>query len=197
LYPTVLGSAQVSFDGVPGPVLYAATGQINVVVPAGIGYSSTTVVRVTCSSGVVQTLVLPVVPSAPYLFTYPVVSGNPSAAADYAVAWNEDGRLNSDSSPAAAGSVVAVLANGAGYLNPAVADGAVQTGTGSRLVLPVSARVGNEMYSAEVDSATGAAGFVSGVVQIRVRIPQGTVGPAGVRIQVGDGVSPRAMLFVR
>ncbi len=197
VYGTIAAGVQVSFDGTAAPILYAGPSQINVIVPSRIDYGPTTVVRVRCASGVVQTFALPILQAAPFLFTYQAPMIGLPGLANYAVARNEDDRPNSDSSPASVGSVVTVFANGVGYMNYPVADGAIQADTGSSPVLPVSAWFGSGQYTAEVDSATTAPGFVSGVIQIKLRIPPGITNPAKLKVQVGDVVAPVASLFVK
>jgi len=163
-YPTILGDTQVLFDGVPAPLLYVSANQINAVVPYGIHSPNTqmTVQRGGISGGLTP---LPVAPAVPAILTVN------SAGFGQAAALNEDGSYNSVSNPAARGSIVVFYAVGAGAMNPPVADGTVSPGA---LPLPApQLPVTVQIRGVEEDPiyAGAAPGYVSGLLQVNVRVP--------------------------
>jgi uncharacterized protein (TIGR03437 family) len=163
-YPIALGGTQVLFDGVVAPLLYAGANQVNAIVPYGIKSPATqmTVQRGGISDG---PRTLPVAPSVPAIFT-----AN-SAGSGQAAVLNEDGSYNSVSNPAARGSIIVMYAIGAGAMNPPVADGAVSPAS---LPLPVpQLPVTVQIRGVEVDPiyAGAAPGYVSGLLQVNVRVP--------------------------
>jgi uncharacterized protein (TIGR03437 family) len=100
-------------------------------------------------------------PSAPIVFT------NPDATP---IVINQDGSLNSLTTPAAAGSIVTIYGSGFGRTTPEGTDGHVATVPLPQPVLPVSATV--DGAPATVLYAGDAAGMVEGIVQVNIRLPQ-------------------------
>jgi uncharacterized protein (TIGR03437 family) len=91
---------------------------------------------------------------------------------DRAFVYNEDGKQNSPLDPASRGSVILFYATGAGQTDPAGVHGQLIGAAPPRPPLPISVRIGG--HEAEVLSAGGALGFVSGLMELHVRVP-GTV----------------------
>jgi uncharacterized protein (TIGR03437 family) len=181
---TSLAGAQVLFDGVPGPMVWASAGQLNAVVPFTIA-SGTTQVQVEYQGYVSDAMPVPVAPATPGIFS---ADGSGSAQA---VAVNQDGSINSAANPAPAGSIVTLYATGAGLWNPPLSDGAVVTADNLPVpALPVGIQVGGQ--NAHVLYAGGAPGMVAGVLQINVQIPSGAPSGAAVPIvlTVGSASSP-------
>lgn len=117
-YPTTLGGTQVLFDGVPAPIWYASSTQINAVVPNSIKTPVTQmIVQRNGNSDGPHTL--PVSATVPAIFT------TDRTGQGQAAVFNQDGSNNSPSNPAGRGSVVVFYAVGAGLMTPSVADGAV------------------------------------------------------------------------
>jgi uncharacterized protein (TIGR03437 family) len=180
---TSLAAAQVLFDGVPGPMVWASAGQLNAVVPFGVGGASTQV-QVQYQDRLSDPVSMPVLPATPAIFS---VDG--SGAGQGAVL-NQDGSINSAANPAAAGSIATLYATGAGLLNPPAADGAVITADSLPTpVLPVTAQIDGR--DAEVLYAGGAPGTVAGVLQVNVRIPSEVSSGSAVPIvlRVGGAMS--------
>ena len=89
---------------------------------------------------------------------------------------NQDGTINSASNPAALGSTVLVYATGEGQTNPAGIDGGVDAlPLPQPINQPVTATLGG--VPATVAYAGGVSGFVAGLLQVNVQIPQAI--PAG------------------
>ena len=182
---TSLGGTQVLFDGVPAPLLYAANGQVNAVVPFSVKAPSTamTVQRGASTAGPVP---MPVVDAVPAIF----LCGLACADASQAAALNSDYSLNTVSNPAARGDYITLFACGAGLMSSNV-DGAVtpQLPPYPLPQLPVTATIRG--VAAQVLYAGAAPGFVSGALQVNIRIPAGIDfgSHVPVSIQVGSFTS--------
>ena len=184
---TTLADTQVLFDGVPSPMIFAAAGQIDAVVPFGLT-AETTQLQVQYQGQVSESFPVPVAPAQIGIFSAD------ASGTGQAVALNQDGSTNSPDNSAAPGSVITLWATGAGQLSPDGIDGAV---VGAdilpRPLLPVAAVIGGQ--PAEVVYAGGAPGMVEGVIQVNVRIPAGSAGGAAIPIilRVGDSTSQQTI----
>ncbi len=157
-FTTALGGLEVLFDGVAAPLLYADSGQINAVVPRGIG--TATHISIVTPAGTVDGPTLPVVYTA-----VPGVFGD--SRTGLAAALNQDGSINSRLNPARRGSIVTVFATGCGanyYADGAVVPLEIHDWTGPVWVL-------TDSRSLEVAFAGDAPGLVAGVMQINFRVP--------------------------
>src|SRR5262249_33404856 len=103
---TSTGNTQVFFDGIAAPMVYSSAGQTAVGVPYEVWSNTSTRMQVIYNGVKSNVATVPVVSSAPGLFTADA-SGKGQAAL-----LNQDGSLNSASSPAALGSVVVFFATG-------------------------------------------------------------------------------------
>jgi uncharacterized protein (TIGR03437 family) len=119
-YPFLLGGTQVTFDGIPAPLLYVGANQINTVTPSALTGKTITNICVTANQAPASCMDAPVQPASPAIF----VTGS-SGPFLYAAALNQDGTINSESNPAPVGSVVSIFATGLGGLTPAPPDGSV------------------------------------------------------------------------
>ena len=118
----MLGRTRVLFDGVPSPLLWVSSNQINAIVPFEV-QNATTAMTIETNGTLHGPWILPASPSVPGIFTLDA-SGNGPAAVN-----NEDQTLNSASNPAARGSVISIYATGAGLMDPSMTDGAGSSGT--------------------------------------------------------------------
>jgi uncharacterized protein (TIGR03437 family) len=188
---TIFGSglrpATVFFDNASAPVLFASAGQANVVVPYAVGGRAQPVVRVVHSGVPSNQVTVPVVESAPGLFT-----ANGSGTGQGAIL-NQDSSLNSAANPAPAGSIVVLYGTGEGLTDPPGVDGRIAGDVLPKPRLPVSVRIGGR--DAQVLYAGAAPGLVAGVIQINVRVPAEVApGPAvPVVVQVGANSSPNTV----
>jgi uncharacterized protein (TIGR03437 family) len=157
--PIILAGTQVTFDGVPAPMLYAGSSQINVQAPHSLVGKTRTTVRVTYGRVPSNEATLEVVDAAPELFQ----DGSRSA-----IVVNEDGSLNRLGAPARGGSIVVLYGTGFGPTNPPGVTGAAAGLPHPVLSLPVAVTV--DRQPAEVLFAGETPGFV-GLVQINVRLP--------------------------
>jgi uncharacterized protein (TIGR03437 family) len=181
---TSLGGVTVSFDGIAAPLLYAAAGQINAVVPFAVGANSTTLLQVAAPGGQTFSVSLSVSAAAPAVFT--------TTASGQGAILNSDLSVNSAAHPAAPGSTIAIYATGTGMLNPAVPDGAIiPDGTiipaGSLPVSQAAISVTIGGQAATVTYQGAAPGLVAGVMQINAQIPAGIAPGAAVPVIVSAG----------
>ena len=162
---TDLAGTRILFDGVPAPLIAVQSKQSSAVVPYSVADRASTVMRVERQGPQGPALQIPVVSSAPGIFTADM-SGRGQGAI-----LNEDGvTLNSRENPAPRGSIVVLYATGGGQTVPAGEDGAVPVSVLPKPELPVYVTIGGA--AAEVLYAGAAPYFVSGALQINVRVPR-------------------------
>jgi len=199
--PTVLAGVHVAFDGVPAPLLYVSSGQINIQVPFEIGQmpyeiGQETVMTVSVASATggapaTTTQQFAVAASNPSVFmnsgTLTSSCGQASLGPTFeAVALNSDGTLNSCAHPAKAGSSVTVFLNGVNALVGSYGTGSIVGPGQGPLGYPIA--VSTEVSSSvpldagPISLAAGplylSAGSIDGVDQLSVQMP--AVSSAGV-----------------
>ncbi len=172
MLPTDLGGAEVLFDGVAAPLLYAQPGQINAQAPYKLS-GTTTHVEVFLSGKSIATADIPVSAAAPALFPSTVTKDNPEPR----------------------GSVAIFYATGAGLTTGSNVEGQAEA-AGSQPVLPVTLTVSG--VAAQLLYAGSAPGTV-GLLQINAVIPGGFLqaGPANVQLTVGTAVSPLLTIWLQ
>lgn len=178
-----LGGVSVWFAGRPAPLLYAAPGQINAVVPWGVSGSAAEV-AVRRQGRTAASTQVRVAAAAPAVFTLSATGVGPGAIL------NGDGSVNSPERPARRLDAVSIFATGSGLLSPAGADGEMAVLDRQVPVLPLFVRIGGR--PAEVLYAGAAPLLVSGVLQVNCVIPA-SVEPGdavAVELQVGEFTSP-------
>jgi uncharacterized protein (TIGR03437 family) len=171
LYPSQLGGVQVTFDGTLAPILYASSGQLNVVTPGALAGKTTSHVCVIFNAQMTNCIDAIVQPAAPGVF---------QSQKGYAAAVNQDGTLNSLENPAAIGSIISIFVTGLGTMTPTPPDGSLVLP-----LLPVQDLAVEVSYartspdgqspappgSADLLYAGPAPFEVTGVGQINVRVP--------------------------
>lgn len=189
LVGTSLSGVAVTFDGMPAPLLYVQSSQINAIAPWGLAGKSETQLCVSYS-GKNSCTNVSVKPAAPGIFQY--VGPNNT---NYAAALNQDGTLNSPVHPAPVGSIVSLYLTGLGTLSPVPIDGSiiqpplpvlssqVQASFLGGLAAFVQTTVPTQVLYA------GPAPFeVGGLYQVNVQIPHsGALGALTITVQVPDG----------
>ncbi len=163
-FPTVLANTSLTFDGVPAPLIYNNSLQLNAIVPYEIAGKSST--NITLQAGSMSySATVPVVAATPALFTAD------SSGAGQAAALNQDGTPNSPASPANPGDVIVLYGTGEGLISPLPADGTITSTSPPEPApkLPVTVNIGG--MPAEVIYAAAAPGLTAGVIQINARIP--------------------------
>jgi len=174
-----LGGTSVTVNGTPAPILYTQADQTNIIVPWGITGTTANIVVTSGTNPPLPALRVPLVPTAPGLFT----SGGT------VLAFNQDGTLNSASNAAAAGSVVVLYATGLGQTSPPQLDGVRE----SALVLaetvnPVNVTIGG--MPAQVIYSGSAPGQIAGVMQVEAVVPAGAgTGPVSVLLTASGATS--------
>ena len=182
-----LANAQVLFDNIPAPLLYASPDQFNVVVPFGVA-APTTQIQVLYQGQVMASTSIPVQAASPAFFSLSALGGGQGAIL------NQDGTVNTRDNPAPRGSYVVLYATGGGITTPPSIDGAITGGPPYAMPqLPVSVFIGG--VPAPVLYAGAAPGIVTGVLQINIQIPQ-SADPSfadQLTLQIGNFVSPTAV----
>lgn len=180
-----LGNVSVTFSYgtgnsivAPAPILYTEASQTNVVVPYGLSGFSTANIVVNYGGQQISTPVT-VAFTAPGIFT-----ANDSGSGQ-ATAFNADNTANSSTNPAVAGSVITILATGAGPENPPGEDGVVDARIIRTPQLPLSLTIGG--HPADVLYAGTALGQVDGVIQVEALIPTSLAGAGAVPVVLTVG----------
>jgi endo-1,4-beta-xylanase len=189
-FPPNVSGAQVLFDGVPSPMIYALAGQVSAVVPFEVAGKQQTVIQYQYNDGngnvVSNTVTVPVVAALPGIFSLNTSGTGPGAIL------NTDYTVNSASNPVAAGGAIQVFGTGGGAIVGGATDGALAPGAGSLVTQPVTATIGG--VAASVLYAGPAPGQVNGVIQVNLQIPVGlTAGPQPVVITLGTAASQKGI----
>jgi hypothetical protein len=170
--------ARVFFDEFEAPVLYRNWREMLVRVPEGLG--AVTAVRVHWEGVETQSVVMPVAPAAPGIYTVDRLGY------DAALAWNQDGSRNGRDNPAATGSVITIAVNG-------LREGVPFTVHPNAYSFPP--------HPLEVVSVTRERpeGFKADVDLVRVRLPgrMPDYGPMHLYIVSGGEVSRTVPLYAR
>ena len=198
-YPTKLEDVQVMCDGIPAPLLFVSTHQINAVVPFEVSGKQSVMLQVISSAKSTTPLKLLVVPAYPEIFS---TGGStpPTFLTRHAVAQNEDGSVNSPSNPAKPGSKIRFWVNGAGLFTTTFADGGVIQVSTAVPVLPVSVGLGGAVPHTEPVQATYrvAPGQVAAVLEVTATLPEYVVPYyTWLQVQVGDFVSDAVDIAVQ
>ncbi len=188
---TTLGNTQVTFDGIAAPLIYAASGQINAIVPYSIAGRATTAVVVTRSGLASTSLTLNVADTSPAIFSLSQGGSGQGAIL------NQNGSVNGASNAVAPGSVISIYATGEGMLQPSGVTGSVTTSTAPfpTPVGMVSVTIGG--IAAQIEYAGEAPGLVSGVLQVNAVVPAGAAaGSQPVILTVGGASSAQQTITV-
>jgi uncharacterized protein (TIGR03437 family) len=175
-----LQGVHVLFDGVPAPVLYASSGQVNVVVPYAVAGESATQVQVEYLGSLSAPMSLPVAATAPGIFTLNASGAGPGAILNAA-----DESVNAAANPAAPGDWVSIFVTGAGATTPAGVDGLLATGPSYPPNATVTVTIGGLPCQLNYEGA--APGLVSGLVQINAQVPAGVAPGPSVPVLVTIG----------
>ncbi len=180
--PTEFAGVQATFNGVPSPLFFVFEGQLNLQVPYELEGANTAQVVVSYNGAAGGPVTVPVLPARPGLFTQP--------RASQAIIVNQDGSINSASSPAPRGSVVVAYATGQGSLDNPIATGAPAGGDPLSRARNVSATVGGA--PATVLFGGMSPDFV-GLMQVNLRVPPAApMGSAVPFVVAVDGASSQA-----
>jgi uncharacterized protein (TIGR03437 family) len=177
------GTPAILFNGIPAPVLYAGSNQVNLIVPFGLNVGAPASVELRDNGRTVSKGVLPAARTAPAVFTQSGTGSGPGAVL------NQNYSLNSASNPAAPGDIVMIYGTGFGAVNPPTADGQAAAGPAAT-ALAVTASIGG--IDAQVIYAGAAPGLVAGVAQINVIVPPSlrTNPAASLSLSIGSVTTP-------
>lgn len=184
LVANALQGVHVYFDGVPAPLLYASSRQINVVVPYEVAEKSVTQLQVEFLGVFSNPIPLQVAATSPGIF-----SATGSGSGQGAILNARDDSVNSALHPAARGDWVSIFATGGGVTTPASADGLVSSAPLPAPIANVSVTIGG--VPCQINFEGAAPGLVSGVLQINAQVPAGiAAGPAvPVELRIGAATS--------
>jgi uncharacterized protein (TIGR03437 family) len=162
-------------------VYYAQASQVNVQAPYTIAGNTSTNVEVWYNGQSAGTITLAITPAAPAL--YPAIA-------------NQDGSLNSQTQPAARGSVVTLYGTGDGLTDGANISGQAAAAPYPKPKLPATLTIGS--VNAEVLYLGSAPGLV-GTLQINARVPGGFVPPgsADAQLTIGTVTSPAITIWLQ
>jgi uncharacterized protein (TIGR03437 family) len=161
--PRTLVETRVLFDGTPAAILAVGRGVIMCVAPFLLTGKQITSVQVEWRDAVSNAIDLDVMAANPGLLS------EDRSGTGRAYAQNDDGTVNSPDNPARQGSMITLFITGGGQTDPPGADGAIAEGE-ARSVNPLRVLVGSVAPLA--DSVTTLPGFVSGFMQVKIRIPE-------------------------
>jgi uncharacterized protein (TIGR03437 family) len=175
-----LAGIEVTFNGVPAPLLYTSANVMAAIVPYEIAAANQADVQVSHdgTTSVVETF--QVAATSPGIFTAD------SSGSGQAAILNQDFSPNSAANPAAPGSIIVVYATGGGQTNPPDATGGTALGA-ARVTASVSATIGGQ--PAQVLYAGRAPGEVAGMMQVNLQVPDSVTGNVPVVLKVGDAGS--------
>jgi uncharacterized protein (TIGR03437 family) len=156
------GGTQVLFDGVPAPLTYLSSGQLNAVVPYEVAGRGSTNIVVQAQGKRSDPFSIGVVDAAPGIFT-----------SSFGAVLNQDGSRNTPANPAHAGDIVTFFATGEGQTNPSGVTGKLAIGTLPAPVLPVTVQFSGQTVKLVY---SGALPQGAGVLQINAVVPDGLSG---------------------
>ena len=184
-----LGGVTVLFDGIPAPLSFVRSDQINAQIPYAIAGQSVTHVKVSYQGATSGEASVPVTPTAPGIFVY----DNDTTRA---VVLNQSGAFNSATNPAAPGEVITLFATGEGQTDPPGIDGKPADAPYPVPIAPVELQIDGQ--KAEIQYAGAAPGF-AGLMQINARVPANIAGSGLVSLQlsIGGVSSPSVKMAVQ
>jgi uncharacterized protein (TIGR03437 family) len=178
-----LAGTTVSFAGTNAPVLYTSATQVSAIVPYSMPIGGAADVTVTYQGQAFTESAVPIAGSAPGIFT------SNSSGTGQALAVNQNGSINSPTSPAPVGSIITLYVTGEGQTTPSGVDGKPASAPLPKPILPVSVTLAGQ--NAPVMYAGGAPGQVAGIMQVNAQIPasllQNFTGPVAVPVLVEAG----------
>jgi uncharacterized protein (TIGR03437 family) len=192
---TDLAGVQVMIEGVPTPLLYVSSAQINFVAPYFLDGRSAAHIKLVSANQTSNQVILGVRASAPEIFLSPLASdGSPLAAVV-----NQDGTLNDQNHPAHVGDTVSLFVSGIGQTIPGGVDGDIPQSAGGMPALGIAVQL-NTVYT-NITYAGNAPGSVSGLTQINFQIPAAARVGAGppyqglIVLQAGGASAGMASLY--
>jgi len=188
LLATSLDGTQVFFNGNPAPLIYAANGQVNAIVPYEVALSQTANVVVVYQGNASAPLQIATAAVKPGIFTSSYTGQGQGAVL------NQDYTINGPANPAPRGQYVSIYGTGEGVTTPPGMDGRLSSTSGTplpKVAASCSATIGGvtttQNYCGEAPDLT------AGLVQVNALVPE-SITPGGavpVTITIG-GVTSQA-----
>ncbi len=166
-WPTTLSNVQVTFDGIPAPILYVMNNKLSVVVPWAISGRVSTQLVVKNQSQSSNALSLQVTTIAPGIYTADASGTGQAAVLNYHTNGAVD--VNASNRPIERGGAIAVYGTGGGVTSPLGLDGTVTPAILYPMTARVTAFIGGQPMT--VLYSGGAPGLLSGAMQINILIP--------------------------
>lgn len=200
--PTNLGGVQVTVNGVPAPLTFVSSNQINLIVPYGTSTNSFATFQVTNNGSASNQVTLYTNASSPGVFALTNNGGMFSPGIGPAAVTHADGSLVTQSSPAKAGETLVLYATGLGAVTPAVGDGvAAPSNPLSNVVENILVEIqdsNSNFYTAAKPSFAGLTPGFAGLYQINFVMPSGV--PSGLQwVNVGtqDAYTSEAKIYAQ
>jgi uncharacterized protein (TIGR03437 family) len=186
--PLSLAGTSVSINGTPAPLLFVSPLQVNLQVPydAKVGAAKLTVQSNNGSSPEVS---FDVAAAGPGVFTQPQTN--------HVLARNlADGTINTSQTPARPGQYVTAYLTGQGLVDPKVTAGDVAPSTPPfpAPVAPVQVKIGGTL--AVVQFAGLAPGFVNGLLQMNVLVPDVSPGELSFDVSIGGVAAATTLISI-
>jgi uncharacterized protein (TIGR03437 family) len=185
---TTIGGVQVLFNGIPAPMIYAASERVSAVVPYEMASVASPLVWIEYAGQTSNAFALTSTTTAPALFTQTWSGSGPGAIL------KQDNSLNGPGNAAAKGSIVQVYMTGEGQTNPPGVTGAITRATlpppqvTPAPILPIKVTIAG--LPALYAYAGEAPGLVAGIMQLNVQIP--AIAPSGdlqILVSIGGNTS--------
>jgi uncharacterized protein (TIGR03437 family) len=193
------GGISVTFNGVPAPLLYASSGQVNVQVPYEVADLASVTMKIQNGTAT-STAVFSVVPSQPSAFVQAVRYASCYGEIRESllpVASNADGSLTDCANKAQRGTFVNVFLNGLGLAGGHPRTGAISTTSDAPPIVGVAAL--NPLYpgfSTEPVPVTAIVDQINSVWQAKIAIPLASPGPSLQLALTVNGVAARDSLVL-
>ena len=175
-----LAATEVTFDGIPAPLIYTSAGAIAAIVPYEVAGADSVSVKVTFNGQSSGPVTMPVVAASPGIFTANASGSGPGAIL------NGDYSLNSPDNPSPHGGVVIVYATGGGQTDPPAATGSL-TSSATALASEVTVTAGGKPV--KILYAGNAGGEVAGAVQLNLEMPDDVTGTVPIILTIAGQAS--------
>jgi uncharacterized protein (TIGR03437 family) len=189
LAPTSLGGVSVSFNGIPAPLTYAQSRQVNAQVPFEVSTSTTSETKVAVTLTYNHQTFGPYPMESSWLGPPGIFRLQPGVSTQ-AAALNQDETVNGPSNPAQPGSVVSVYGTGYGPLAPPCSTGGLNPPG------PVSLYWSGTPVGYPVENEGAAPMLLCGIVQFNIQVPlNAPAGPLLLTPYVNPGYA--VTIFIR
>ena len=187
--PTTLGDTSVSFNGIPAPLFFVSSAQINAQVPFELS-TGTALMEVRRGGAISLAQSVSVEGGSPGIFT---VSQQGTGAG--IIAHADDFHLVSESAPARPGEFISIFCTGLGRFEQPVASGAAPPAPPPQTLVRPQVTIGN--LPAVVSYSGATPGFV-GLYQVNVQVPAGVgAGLQSLQMVVNGVSSNRVTIAIR